>query len=63
MPPRLDDCIDNEGSQYIGDGAQDEQYLNPKLPMAGPSIHIGYGPADPHIIQTTIILTPPQSKL
>jgi hypothetical protein len=33
MPPRLDDCIDNEGLQYIGDGTQDEQYLAPKLPM------------------------------
>jgi hypothetical protein len=24
-----------------------------------PNIHIGYDPADPHIIQTIIILTPP----
>jgi hypothetical protein len=31
--------------------------LPPKLPVACPSIHIGYDPSDLHIIQTTIIVT------
>jgi hypothetical protein len=47
----------------VGDSlrAMLQDRVNSTFPLsylwAGPSIHIGYSPTDPHIIQTRIILT------
>jgi hypothetical protein len=47
----------------MGGGGQGEtlraalQYHGPSYLWTGLNIHIGYSPANPHIMQTTIILT------
>jgi hypothetical protein len=69
MLSRLDDSIDHEGLQYIGrrmlqyhanSTSVPQYHMNstsrPCYLWVGLGIHIVYGPADPHIIQITIIL-------